>query len=315
MAKTQIDTTPRRVLVTPKMAEEWLQHNRADVNRKFRPVWCRYLAAQMGGDRWEVTTDAIGFRASDGTLINGQHRLHAVIEHGKPVEMLVVWGLSDNAFSLIDRGMMRSMSDVLHVSPMLAADATLAFMVAKGLTGGRIAEQDVADTVAWWSPAHSRLVSGVMFTKGLAAAHARIGFGARWAIQTTDAHRAYVMDQFKALMGSDAPSMTRATATLWKVMVESGGVKGSKLDRVNMAARCFYYANPQRAEVKPIIKDIQPHLVTLASVLSSMEAAYVAAPKGAAHPYQFTRNVLQTHVAPIRSQRKAERDARAATGG
>jgi hypothetical protein len=296
--------TSKLVTVTPKMAQEWLDtdpENAPDrINRKYRPGWSRYLTEQMDQGRWEVISDAIGFRA-DGTLINGQHRLRAVIMHGKPVPFLVVYGLTDAAFALTDRGAMRSLHDVLHIPSTLASDATLAFSIRTSLTGGRVAEIDVADTVAWWSPAYDRLMAGVQLTRGLSAAFVRIGFGARWAIQITDTHRNYVMGQYKALLASDTQVMTKATAMLWKKLIERGEV-GSRLDRSQMAATCFYFANPQRAEIKPLIKDLTLPAEELKRVLENMEAAFMAAPKGAAHPYQFTRDVLQRKVALYKSR-------------
>jgi hypothetical protein len=305
--------TSKLVTVTPKMAQEWLDtdpENTPDrINRKYRPSWARYLAEQMDLGRWEVLSDGIGFRA-DGTLINGQHRLQAVIMHGKPVPFLVAYGLSEAAFTLTDRGGMRRLHDVLHIAPQLAADAVQAFSIKNGQTGGRVAEIDVADTVAWWSPTHDRLIAGTTLTKGLSAAFVRIGFGARWAIQTTDMHREYVMNQYKALMANDTYEMTKATATLWKKLIErsSGGSStGSRLDRSQWAATCFYYANPQRAEVKPVVKDLTPYSEQLKNVLTAMDAAFMAAHKGAAHPYQFTKDVLQRRVAPVKSRPTSNR--------
>lgn len=65
--------------------------------------------------QWRLTTDAIGF-SSDGNLINGQHRLHAIVKTGKPVDLLVATGLEPDAFNVIDTVKVRSAADVLGVN-------------------------------------------------------------------------------------------------------------------------------------------------------------------------------------------------------
>ena len=80
--------------VEPEQAQKWLERNIA--NRTLRPSRVQEYATAMTEGRWRYTADPIRFD-SDGKLIDGQHRLMAVVRSGCTVEMHVVRGLSPEA--------------------------------------------------------------------------------------------------------------------------------------------------------------------------------------------------------------------------
>ncbi len=98
------------VMVTPKMASEWLLKNTR--NRPFSEAKVLEYLKEMKQGEWDLTTDAIGFDTND-ELINGQHRLMAVVRYGKAVEFMVATGLEPDAFNVIDTGKVRNAGDVL----------------------------------------------------------------------------------------------------------------------------------------------------------------------------------------------------------
>lgn len=98
------------VIVTPTMAKEWLRFN--DNNRNMRGPNVAMYARDIRTDRWIVTGQAIQFDR-DGVMIDGQHRLMAIIKADKPVMLLVVRGLDPRAKSVIDAGAKRSAADAL----------------------------------------------------------------------------------------------------------------------------------------------------------------------------------------------------------
>ena len=73
--------------VTPELALSWL--NAGKSNRVVSNVHVYDLAAQMQTSRWRLNHNGIAF-AEDGTLLDGLHRLHAVVHSGKTVPMIVV---------------------------------------------------------------------------------------------------------------------------------------------------------------------------------------------------------------------------------
>jgi hypothetical protein len=98
-------------MVTPRRAKEWLQGN-VD-NRKLRETRVVFLAGLLTQNEWELTGDAIVFD-DKGILINGQHRLSAVVVAGKSAQFLVLRGVPSQAQEVMDQGLSRNLGDQLH---------------------------------------------------------------------------------------------------------------------------------------------------------------------------------------------------------
>jgi hypothetical protein len=92
---------PVRERIDPVRAHEYLLFNVA--NRRARPTVVKRYAQDMRAGRWHFGIGMIVFD-SDGTLIDGQHTLMAVIESGVTIEMLVLRGLDPGAKLVIDTG-------------------------------------------------------------------------------------------------------------------------------------------------------------------------------------------------------------------
>ena len=84
----------------------------------------------INGD-WQLTHQGIAFDTT-GRLIDGQHRLHAIIEAGVPVQILVTRGCSASSFSILDRGANRRPSDILGWPTKITEVITLAIRIAYG---------------------------------------------------------------------------------------------------------------------------------------------------------------------------------------
>jgi hypothetical protein len=102
--KMQLET------VTPRKAADWLKRNIN--NRPLSEKFVDRLAIAMSSGQWQVNGDPIRFDAS-GDLIDGQHRLTAIIKSGSPVQSWVLRGVGTQAFDTIDRGHTRTNGDVL----------------------------------------------------------------------------------------------------------------------------------------------------------------------------------------------------------
>ncbi len=109
-------TTPaisaRLVTITPKLAEKWLQrntHNRGVVSSRVD----QYAADMRRGD-WRVNGETIKV-AADGQILDGQHRLMAVLEADVEIQSLVITGLDAIAQETMDQGRARSLADVFKL--------------------------------------------------------------------------------------------------------------------------------------------------------------------------------------------------------
>ena len=105
--------------ITPEMAEEWLDYNRQ--NRKIRTGRVDRYADLMRDGEWMVSPDAIAFSYTD-KLINGQHRLKAVIRAEGPAKHMVGTGLQPDAFKIADVGVKRTGADVLRIEGFKSAE-------------------------------------------------------------------------------------------------------------------------------------------------------------------------------------------------
>ena len=101
------------VKVTPELATKWLEGNTH--NRPVRDTRVHQYAQDMRAGRWRLTHQGIAF-ASDGSLIDGQHRLWAIIEAQVPVEVSVSRGMDPESQQYIDEGLPRTVVDVLRLS-------------------------------------------------------------------------------------------------------------------------------------------------------------------------------------------------------
>ena len=97
--------------VTPTKAKNWLQGN-VD-NRKLRETRVLFFSRLLLDDEWELTGDAIVFD-SEGILINGQHRLSAIVVSHVSAQFLVLRGVPSKSQEVMDQGLSRNLGDQLH---------------------------------------------------------------------------------------------------------------------------------------------------------------------------------------------------------
>lgn len=99
------------VTITPELAKTWLELNSS--NRPLNRRHVLRLAKDMTQGRWKFNGDTICLNADK--LIDGQHRLQAIVESGVPCQTLVVEGLPFDVFDTKDIGKLRSNGDTLAV--------------------------------------------------------------------------------------------------------------------------------------------------------------------------------------------------------
>lgn len=98
--------------INPEIARVMLADNPS--NRTLRPTLVAEFAKDMKAGKWRMNGETIKVDPS-GNLIDGQHRLAAVIEAGVPVLMLVVQGLPFDVQDTVDTGAKRTFADVLRL--------------------------------------------------------------------------------------------------------------------------------------------------------------------------------------------------------
>ncbi len=110
---TSISPGAEWLLVSPTKAEQWLKRfntgNRL-INRRIVDAY----ASDMRAGKWRANGETIIF-SSTGRLLDGQHRLMALIKADISIMFLITRGVEDDAFVTIDRGVGRSIGTVLHL--------------------------------------------------------------------------------------------------------------------------------------------------------------------------------------------------------
>lgn len=115
--------------VTPEKAREYLARN-----KNVRPVkawWARALATIIRRGEWSVTPGGLGFDRG-GDLVDGQHRLLAIIEADVGCWINVTRDLSDAEVAALDQGMKRHLHHVLGQDQKIVQVVSLAIRVVCG---------------------------------------------------------------------------------------------------------------------------------------------------------------------------------------
>lgn len=90
----------KRVLVTPELATDWLTRNEA--NRSIRRTALIRMADDMTDGKWLETNPQPIIFDTTGALIDGQHRLGALVKAGRPLYFWVATNIPRHTQLVID---------------------------------------------------------------------------------------------------------------------------------------------------------------------------------------------------------------------
>lgn len=198
---------PQIELITPEKAEHLLS-----LNMRNRPLNLNrvrlYVAAMRAGD-WRCNGEAIKI-STENELIDGQHRLQAVLECGIPQKMLVVRGLDPNVIATLDTGRVRTSGDVLAITykgEINTADALCLTSAAKFLISYEAGSK-------WFNPKAgvNNALSNENVTTYIAANESELILNMEWLKETlpnrsgllTSAHRLFLFTIFNRLDPEEA---------------------------------------------------------------------------------------------------------------
>lgn len=105
--------TPVKMMITPELAAEMLIYNTG--NRPVSSGQVKHYAEQMKTGEWRDTFIMIQF-SDNGRLIDGQHRLQAIVDSGCAVPAWVAFGAPDETFAFIDIGKKRTAADIFAIN-------------------------------------------------------------------------------------------------------------------------------------------------------------------------------------------------------
>lgn len=111
--------------VSPAKARALLESQQR--NRNIRENVVREYAEAMKSGRWRLNGETIKI-SNTGRLLDGQHRLSAIILADREVVLSITTGLDEDTFDTIDIGLKRTAGDVLRMEGCLNATAVAGAM-------------------------------------------------------------------------------------------------------------------------------------------------------------------------------------------
>jgi hypothetical protein len=141
-----IPAEPVRMKITPEIARDWLENRNAERQRRYSKYMAQKWADVMLSGRWKCTHQGLAFDW-DGFLIDGQHRLGAVILTGLTVEMWVHPNCDPDTFDVLDQGYKRQASHLIRTpnAKAVAAAARILAVVTKAVPLSQNVEGGVYD--------------------------------------------------------------------------------------------------------------------------------------------------------------------------
>lgn len=100
--------------ITPAIASDYIKRN-IDTNRPLNKAHVERLTNEIKEGRWQLLPHGIVFDTA-GRLIDGQHRLYAVVAANKSVPMVIITDAKPKTLEAIDTGSTRAVNDLATIT-------------------------------------------------------------------------------------------------------------------------------------------------------------------------------------------------------
>ena len=98
--------------ITPAKAAKYLENNTE--NRPIKNTHVAFLASEITNGNWKCNGESIKI-GKNKIIIDGQHRLSAVVAAKKSIKTVVTTGLDNDVFDTIDTGVTRTGGDIFSL--------------------------------------------------------------------------------------------------------------------------------------------------------------------------------------------------------
>lgn len=251
------------VLMTPQKAQALMSKN-AVFNRELRPSTVSGLADAIRRGEWVVSHQGIAVSKS-GVVLDGQHRLCAIVQADMAVPILVTTGVEDDAFKVIDIGLKRSNADVLNVSQHLAACARFLAVVEDKTSRASITPQYLVPFIKAIEDPLGRLLA---FCPSTTRAWSAAAVRAAAVLRIMDgADENYVLMTYHSLVHLEYEDMPPIAQALVRQR-ERGTIHSANNE---MFLRCLKVFNPAEAQMRTIQVSSTATLMDYAREVIAME--------------------------------------------
>lgn len=234
--------------VTPEMAARWLEKN--DVNRKLREHRCAFLARAIEDGKWVTTHQGIAF-ARSGRLLDGQHRLRAIILANTAVDVWVARNVPEEAFAVMDAGLPRKMYERLSSDPRRTMIATTLF---RTVGPSRVPHEYEVDLLLEVLAPSFRVVDqirGAMKATKLTKASVTSAVVLRIADEAEGSDRQlHMLNSYQQYLAGDIKASPKVITSLYRQVLE--GSAGGGQSSTEFFARAWYAFDRANEEVGKI---------------------------------------------------------------
>jgi hypothetical protein len=243
--------------ITPTIAEQFLNTN-ASFQRNLRTKEVKTLSAAMTRGEWVLTHQGVAFD-TNGLLIDGQHRLMAIIHSGLSQDMLVVRDVTPDAFKVLDIGAKRSTSDLLAIDKK---EAGVVSFFAR-LQGN--ARPSPAQCFSLYTEYVDQIKPVVAATHGKKNLFHSAAFQSAAVMQLRLAphNKEYVLDLFRKMGSLDIDKLPPVAVAAVKNSVNGKLRTGSGSDRAILFSAGMKIFNPttqQQSTIPSKIADTEPYI-------------------------------------------------------
>lgn len=140
-------------MITPDRATKLLQD--APTNRNISWDAVKAFKTEILRGSWRTTHQGLGLD-TEGRLVDGQHRLWAIIDANVAVPMNVTYGIPEDARTAIDKGRKRSVADelkmfkgVVHAKALVSHTTQCIKLYAKYHEAGKVQIQTMPTLLEW----------------------------------------------------------------------------------------------------------------------------------------------------------------------
>lgn len=111
-SKVEAKPTMELYTITPELAQQWLE--KSSPNRRLNDNQVQRYARDMKAGNWALNAETIKFDIHNN-LIDGQHRLWAVLISETPIQTFVAQNLPPETMDTVDTGRNRTFANVLQI--------------------------------------------------------------------------------------------------------------------------------------------------------------------------------------------------------
>lgn len=235
--------------ITPQLASEWLRLNTH--NRKLRRLTVDALKRAFERGEYVQSHQGIAF-GKNNIVIDGQHRLTAISELKSGIfPMLVTWGVPEDAFMTIDRGVKRTAADSLFSDSRVTEVATL-FYVTNSTSKTAPTPQQLIPFIQKIEPIHAELMAHCGTARKTWSA-TPIRAAAVLSIMRGES-KEYVKHVYRALVLTDLNAMPPVARALVKAQMDGVVSISNRMDTLARCMSAFDYSKAKNVKIQ--VKDL-----------------------------------------------------------